>query len=399
MEINQSRKRIYLDQAAATPLWPEVVALFTEKLSDVYGNASAIHDEGRVAANLLRAARQEVVTNLGLRPQQLVFTSGGTESNNLALVGLVEKLKNTGRPYESMEILATPIEHPSIINTLNYLERLGVKIVWLAVDSVGQINLEDLRLKISNRSILLTTSYVNSEIGTIATTSRLARILEKERKSKEKIWFHLDAAQAPLWLPCDLSRLKVDLLTLDAGKFGGPKGVGVLAWRGEVPVASLLQGGGQENGLRPGTENVLGALCLARALTIAQTGYENRAEKVSQLRDYFWQQVKVSGLPVQLNGDLGEGRVANNLNFSLLNYDTEYCVVYLDKLGVAASTKSACAGVGSGISQVVSYISEGDLVRSRSTLRFTLGEEISFTDIDYTVESLKKFVTLMSQTT
>lgn len=404
MTMNQKSdrksERIYLDHASATPMDERVFLAMQEFSRDNFGNASAIHEEGRKAKVALNQARTDVARVLKIRSEQVVFTSGGTESNNLALLGIIQKLKNAGREYKDMEILSTKLEHPSIINTLNYLAELGVKIVWLKVDEEGMIDLVDLQSKINDHTVLLTTAYANSEIGVVASVSRISRILKAEEKNGRKIIFHLDAAQAPLWLPCDLSRLGVDLLSLDAGKCRGPKGVGVLAWRGGSNLVATLFGGGQEANLRPGTENVAGAVGFAKALALAQENYEERAEKVGRVRDYFLEALNTSGLKFILNGPRDkkdENRIANNLNISLLNFDTEYCAVYLDTNGVSASTKSACSGAGGGVSTVVLEISEGDTTRASSTLRFSLGEETTKADIDYTISILRKFTDLMAK--
>jgi cysteine desulfurase len=393
------KKRIYLDHAAATTLFPEVKKVMVEVLNNSHANPSAIHQEGVVARALVENSRQQVATALGLRPEGIIFTGSGTESNNLAILGLVEKLYKDGRPYSQMEIVTTPIEHPSISELLPILEKKGVVVRLVSVDSEGKIPVPALEAVLNKKTVLVTFVYANSEVGVVQNVTRLVRSVRQfEKEQGLKIFVHLDSAQAPLWLPCSLSQLGVDLMSLDTGKCHGPKGIGILALRGNVPLSPILFGGGQEQGLRAGTENILGIVGAAKALELAQATYLKRAESVAKVRDRFITAL-VKAIPeAKLNGPKEENRLANNINISLPKTDTEYLVIYLDKHHVSASTKSACAGAGSLESKVVLAMTK-DSERAKTTLRLSLGEETTDADMKYVLEILLKYQAKMLQLT
>lgn len=391
-----SKKRIYLDYAAATPLHPEVLTAMMPFLENSFGNPSAIHSEGQKNRNTMEESRQKVATILGLRPTGITFTSGGTESNNLAILGLLKKLNLDGLDYIDMEVITTKLEHPSILELLPTLEDMGVTVKFLEVNEEGKIQVPALEKILTTKTVLVTFAYANSEVGVVQSVARLARVVRKfEKENNIKLFLHIDAAQAPLWLPCKLEALGVDIMSLDVGKCCGPKGIGVLAKREGVELSSVSFGGGQEQGLRPGTENVAGVVGAAKALELAQSNFQKRTEKVSKVRDEFFKLMESYLEKVSINGAMGEDRLANNINISLIGFDTEFAVVYLDSKGIAASTKSACAGAGSGLSTVVLAMT-GDSERAKSTLRLTLGEESTVSDMKEVLEMLKKYQEKMS---
>lgn len=385
--------RVYLDYASATPVLPEVLSEMLPFLINNFGNPSAVHFEGQVAKQVVTESRTKVARILGVQPEFVTFTSGGTESNNLAIIGVVEARRATGAAYSDMEVITTRIEHPATSNTFLYLTSLGVVVKYIEIDSDGVAVLADLQKQLSAKTLLVSVAYVNSEIGCIQDVNAIHRTLEKFTKNSDQvdIVLHVDAAQAPLWLPCELSRLGADLLSLDAGKFGGPKGIGVLVKRRPLPIKNIAYGGGQEGGLRPGTEPVAQIVGLASALTIAQNNWSKNKQTVSELRDYFWTQLKLAIPKAILNGPQSESRVANNMNISIPDIDSEFAVVSLDVAGIACSTKSACSSAGGGESTVVLAISS-DSARAASTLRFTLGVDTTKSDIDKTVETLTAHV-------
>ena len=381
--------RVYLDHASATPLYPEVVKAMSPYFREIFGNASAIHQEGQLAKKALDEARAKVAQILQIQPTSVTFTSGGTESNNLAIRGVVANKRKIGIPFAQMEIITTRIEHPATIKTMDYLAREGVKIHYVAVDSNGRVILTELKKLINVQTILVVVSYVNSEIGTIEDLGAIKRLLIKGAPSLQHILLYVDASQAPLWLPCELARFKIDLMSFDASKFGGPKGVGILAHGKGIDLEPIIFGGGQENGLRPGTEPLAQIVGATIALGIAQGSWLERSLSVRKMRDYFILQLtrKIPGMII--NGDIGMNRVANNVNLSILGLDSEFAVVVFDTHGVAISTKSACSSAGGGKSAVVMEIS-GEVGRATSTLRFTLGETNTKKEIDKTVAILIK---------
>lgn len=393
------KKRIYLDYAAATPLGEAAFLAMKPFLTEVYGNASAIHGEGVVARRAVEAARVRVANALQVRPEFVTFTSGGTESNNIALIGTVERLHSEGRAYDSMEVVTTRIEHPSVMEAMRALEVRGVVVRYVSVTEEGFVKLEELQTLLSKKTVLFSIAYANSEIGVVQKVRAIKKVLDTaEKKFDIKIFFHVDAAQAPLWLSCQMETVHADLLALDVGKCNGPKGVGILVQSRRAQVTSILFGGGQESGLRPGTENVTGMVGASVALEIAQRDFKVRAEKVSSVRDAGIEYILKEIPQAVLNGAVGEDRLANNINISIPSLDTEFATVVLDKHGFAVSTKSACAGAGGGESVVVKEIS-GDPARSRSTLRISLSPQTTFANIKALTAVLKSHIKKMSSLT
>jgi cysteine desulfurase len=331
-----------------------------------------------------------------VRASDIIFTSGGTESNNLALVGTVEALFVTGRPYVEMEIISTRIEHPSILKTLTYLEKRGVIIKYAPIDSDGKIIIPEFEKLLSTKTVLVTFAYANSEIGVVQEVKKITRKVRAWNESNgTNVVTHLDASQAPLWLSCEIDMLGVDLMTLDSGKCYGPKGVGVLAKRHGVTLSPVLHGGEQEHGLRAGTENTALIIGCVEAIVRAQENHEARSEAATLLREFFFELLTREIPEIIINGSR-ESRIANNVNISLPSFDTEYAVIWLDAKGIAASTKSACGTGGEAGSMVVREMTQ-DESRALSTLRFTFGEETTKEDIEQTVKTLKEFKKLMQK--
>ena len=385
------RKRVYLDYAAATPVCDEVRRAMLPYMADVFANPGAIHHEGQMARTAVEDARTSLARTLRVRASEVTFTSGGTESNNLALIGVVEAIHATGRAYSDMEIISTQIEHPSILETLRFLESRGARVRFAPVDEDGRIVLDAFAALLTEKTVLVTIGYVNSEVGVIQNVRDVSRRIQEARSDA---YLHVDASQAPLWLPCALDSLGADLMTLDSAKCYGPKGGGVLVHRERVPLRPYLHGGDQERGLRPGTENVSVIVGAVTAVVRAQRDYEIRAKRVRTLRDLFFT------LLDETLGDASSGftingsrthRVANNVNVSIDGVEGEFAVVSLDVRGIAASTRSACTGGKGGGSHVVATLS-GDDERASSTVRFTLGEETSEGDIRHAVLALVQHV-------
>ena len=395
----RSGKRIYLDYAAATPARPEVCHVMESYFSKHFANASAIHQEGQVVRQAITQAREDIARLLVVRPEEVTFTSGGTESNNLALVGAVNRAITDGKKPEDIEIISTRIEHPSILETLAALEARGVIVTYVPVDDAGRIDVKTFGELLNEKTLLVTFAYANSEVGTVQDIKQITRIVRKYRTAKNSVtpFVHIDASQAPLWLPCRMDSLGADLMTLDGGKCYGPKGAGVLIHRTQVPLAPYMLGGSQESGLRAGTEDTARIVGLSRALHIAQKDYEARAARIKKNRDEGIELLEKTIDGAVLNGAQGDDRIANNINISILGIDGEFAVVVLDEHGIAASTRSACeGGQGSG-SHVVAVL--GDDVRARSTIRLTLGEDSKLTDVKRAAEVLKHHVEHMRKVT
>ncbi|MFM2374643.1 MAG: hypothetical protein RLZZ234_638 [Candidatus Parcubacteria bacterium] len=386
------KKRVYLDYAAATPCAQEVSAAMRPFETHTFANASGVHREGRLAREALEAARARVAHTLKTVPHHVVFTSGGTESNNLAILGVVEKFREEGRAYEEMEIISTAIEHPSILEPLRLLEKKGVVVKYAPVNSEGTIVRAPFRELLSEKTVLVTFAYANSEIGTVQEVQALSRSVRLWRNEKKRSYpyVHIDACQASLWLPCKMDSLGVDMMSLDAGKCYGPKSVGVLALRGDVSLSPLLRGGSQEGGLRPGTEHVGAAVGLAAAFVWAQEGWEVRALKVAESREFFFEKLAAAFPGLVLNGS-HEHRLPNNLNVAIPGLDGEYAVVGLDARGVACSTRSACKvneSTEEGGSHVLRALNlPHDVVLG--AIRFSLGEETTKAELFRAVIALQ----------
>ena len=340
------KKRVYVDAAAATPISARSQRELMRLLS-LYGNAGALHTEGVEAKKELEKARKSIADSIGAHADEIVFTASGTEANNLALQGLLRPMLLADGEVHA---ITCAIEHQSVLEPLRALEREGLYTTVLGVDKEGLVDPEALRGALNEETALVSIQLVNSEVGTIEPVRELVKVL---RKNERKIYFHTDASQAPLWVDINVEKLGVDLMTLDAQKVLGPKGIGALYIRRGTPVEPILWGGKQEFALRGGTENVSQAGAFAVALADAQAGVEQRAQKTSAVRDYLWSEVKKLIPDVILNGPVispsttleatRSSRAANNLNISIPGLEAEMAVISLDALGIAASTRSACS--------------------------------------------------------
>lgn len=387
------KKRIYLDYAAATPVRREVLASMSPFWSENFGNAGGIHQEGVKAKQAVDEARELVARTLRVRSSDIIFTSGGTEANNLAIIGSVKSMLAANVPASEIEVISTKVEHPSVLESLKDLEKSGVIVTYAAIDEDGKIIIEEFKKILSHRTRLITIGYVNSETGVVQDLRRLTRIVHQfEKANGLSIPFHSDAAQAPRWLPCALDSLNVDMLSLDAAKCEGPKGVGILVKRPRAQIAPVLLGGSQENHLRPGTEPVPLVVGASVALSLAQKEHEQVSKSIMPLRNRFIKELEK--LPkVVLNGSR-EDRVANNVNISIPGLDTEFAVITLDAAGIAASTKSACSAKSSGRSHVIYTMTE-DAQRSSATIRFSLSPDTSWRDLRKTINVLRVYIDKM----
>jgi cysteine desulfurase len=385
--LSPKTKRVYLDYAAASPVSEAVAQAMAPYWQTDFANPSSIHLEGVRARRAVDEARLQLARMLHIKPEHVVFTGNGTESNNLMLFGLVEALVRSGRSYKDMEIISTAIEHPSIAEALSLLAQKGVCIKTAAVSAEGIVDTQSIHDLLSEKTVLVTVSYVQSEIGVVQPIAAIARAVRAyERTHHQRIVVHTDAAQAPLWLPCQLDSLQVDAISLDAGKCYGPKGVGVLAWHNNLTLAPHLYGGGQEFGLRSGTEHTPLIVGAATALVGAQERYKEVAERVTVVRDTALQELlTIPGLV--LNGSATH-RVANNINVSIEGVNAEFAVISLDQAGFAIATKSACSGATGGGSTVIKAIS-GDNERADTSLRITLGTSTTAGEVHSFIEALK----------
>ena len=399
MKTDDQNKRVYLDWAAATQLKEEVFLAMEPYLRKNFGNPSSIHQEGVIARKAVEEARAQIASAVQARPEFVTFTGGGTEGNNLSIMGTIDSLQTDKLSLSDMEVITTRIEHPSVLMTMKALERKGVTVKYVAVDEVGRIELSDFKELVTEKTVLVSCAYANSEIGTVQPLHSIKKIIrETENKFSTTIYFHVDAAQAPLWLSCQFDSTGADFLVLDAAKCCGPKGVGVLVRSRRSQLKQTVFGGSQESGLRPGTENVAGIVGAGVAFLSAQSDWRVRNEKVHEVRDAGIKYLLENITGSVLNGGEREVRLANNINISIPGLDTEYATVVLDSKGFAVSTKSACAGAGGGESGVVREVS-ADPARASSTLRFSLGPDTTIEELKGLTSVLKEHIALMKSLT
>ena len=379
---------LYLDHAAATPTDRRVAKAMQPFLGKIYGNPSGLHRLSLQAARAISQARQAVANFLTCRPEEVIFTSGGTESDNLAILGLARK-------YKRGHIIVSKIEHPAVLNACRHLEEEGFKVTYLSPSRAGLISAEAVRGALRPDTVLVTIMMANNEIGTIQPIAEIGQIIAKFRRKTHRVTplFHTDACQAAGYLSLEVKRLGVDLLTFSGAKIYAPKGIGVLYRKAGVELEPLVFGGGQENGLRSGTENVAGIVGVGAAVQYIS---RREGEKESKLRDLLIE--KLLRLPgCRLNGDPHK-RLPNNVNVTIAGIEGESAVLYLDRLGVACSTGSACSSKSLEPSHVLEAIGVDKDV-AHCSLRLTLGRTISRADILRAAAAVEKVVRELRQIT
>ena len=376
-------KRIYLDNASTTPIDPKVLGAMLPYLTDKYGNPSSIHYEGRVAKKAIEESRERIAKIVGVKKEGIIFTSGGTESDNLAVLGIARANKEKGK-----HIIVSAIEHKAVLDSCKKLEKEGFEITYLNVDKNGIVSLESLKKSISRDTILVSIMYANNEIGTIQPIKEIAKII-KESKISNPI-FHTDACQAVGALPINIKDLDVDALTISSSKIYGPKGIGCLCLNENCKIEPIIFGGSQERGIRSGTENTAYILGFAEALFISEKKRLSESKRLTKLRDYFIENLIKKIPKIIINGDRIK-RLPNSINFSILGVEGESLVLMLDENGISASTGSACSANDLKPSHVISALG-GDAELAHSSVRFTLGRYSTKKDINYVVSVLSKIV-------
>lgn len=389
-------KIIYLDHAATAPMDPRVLQAMTPYFLQEYGNPSSFHTLGMHAKDAVTEARQTIAKLVGAHEDEVLFTSGGTESNNLAIHGVIRSATKVLReklgPEAIPHVITLPIEHHAVLEPLLHLEKLGqITLTQLEVDRDGLVDPKTLKEALRPETVLVSIMWANNEIGTIEPIADLGRVILAWRKERVSPfpYFHSDACQAAGACDLSLEKSHVDLLTINGSKIYGPKGVGALIVRRGVKIEPLVRGGGQERNLRSGTENVPGIIGLAKALEIVQTEREEENVRLTALRDYL-----VEGLlripKSRLNGHPTE-RLPNNANISFLDIEGEAAALYLDAEGVQVSTGSACASSSLDPSHVILAIGLS-YEAAHGSLRFTLGHSTTKADLDKVIEVMPGIV-------
>lgn len=387
-------KRIYLDYSATTPLDPRVSLAMNEFQMKYWGNPSSIHREGQEARAQIDFARTSLAKFLNAKPQEIIFTSGATEANNLAIQGVI--LANEGRPRNEGDprphVITTKLEHQSVYNVIKELENRGViEATFLNLTKDGMINLEELKNVIKKNTILVSTIFVSNEIGTVLPIREIGKIISdlSPITYNLKPLFHVDAVQATKFYNCNVEKLGCDLLTLSAHKVYGPKGIGALFVKTGSKLKNLTLGGSQEYGLRPGTQNTAGIIGMAKAFELLGS-LENRqktSEKISKLRDKLISElIKIKN--IKLNGPMGDLRTPDNVSITIKNMDQDLLIAKLDLAGIAASTGSACVSGSTEPSHVIKALGKTSQKKS-ATLRLTLGFKTTPLEIEKVTSVLK----------
>ncbi len=373
------KKEIYLDNAATTKVDGEVLRAMLPYFSEKYGNASSIHFKGQEAKDTLDKSRRIIAREIGAKRHEIIFTSGGTESNNLALKGLFfwNQENNTGKNH----IITTKIEHDCVLNSCKWLEKKGAEITYLSVNGEGFIDLEELKNSITEKTILVSIIHGNNEIGTIQDLEKIGKICKEK-----KVLFHTDACQSFTKVPINVKKQNLDLVTLNSHKIHGPKGVGALYIKDGIKIVPLMHGGGHERSLRSGTENISGIVGFAKAVDISS---KKDIERMIKLRDKLIEEIL--RIPnTKLNG-AKDKRLCNNINISFNNIEGESIGGYLENFGICTSTGSACASNSLETSHVLKSIGLTPL-QANSSIRMSISKYTTEEEINYVLEKIPNIV-------
>lgn len=378
-------RRVYLDNSATTAVDLAVIDAMMPYLTEDFGNASSIHYFGQRARAAVDRARHQTAALVNSRPNEIIFTSGGTESNNLAVRGLAEANSHHGR-----HIITSQIEHSAVKSVCEDLEKSGFDVTYLPVYKNGIVRIDDVRDALREDTILVSIMVANNEIGTIQPVEQIGRLVSDLRKQGQKIWFHTDAVQAAGKMPVDVEAFNCDLLSLSGHKIHAPKGVGALYVRRGTRLHSQNIGGRQERGIRGGTESVPNIVAFGKACEMAQESIENFALETARLRDHIENGVGEMVADIKFNGDRDQ-RLPNIANISFRGLEGEGLLINLDMQGIAVSTGSACSSGSLEPSPVIRALGNDDDV-ARTAIRFSLGRFNTIEDADRLLEVLPKAV-------
>ena len=370
------KRHVYIDHNATTPLRPEVKSAIIEGL-DIFGNASSLHNSGRLAHMRIEEARQKIENLIGAQKETLIFTSGGSESNN----AVFQTMRQFALENERCEFITSSIEHPCVLNTAKNLQSHGFKVSFLPVDKYGKINIEALKNALSEKTLLVSVMTANNETGIIQDIAEISALVKSAGA-----WMHTDAVQALGKIPVNVDKMGVDYLTVSAHKIYGPKGIGALYFRKGAPLFPLIHGGHQENGLRAGTYNNAGIAGFGAAAEIAALKLEKYQKEISALRSRLAEGLK-SAIPGIIINSHPVDALPNTLNVSFPGAEGEAILLSMDMLGIEASTGSACASGSLEPSHVLMAMGLGPEL-AHSSIRFSLGWGVNSEDIDYIIETL-----------
>lgn len=369
-------KRVYLDNAATTRLLPEVLEEMVPYMTELYGNPSSPHDFGQKAASGLSKARQQVANAINADPSEIIFMSGGSEADNTAIRGIAERYSKKGK-----HIITTAVEHHAVLHTCQLLERNGYEVTYLPVDEYGMVRVDQVREAMRPDTVLVTVMFANNEVGTIMPIAEIGALCHEKG-----VYFHTDAVQAVGHLPIDVKAMHIDMLSMSAHKFHGPKGVGALYVRRGIVLPPLIYGGAQERNRRAGTENVPGIVGMGKAIEMALDGLDEKAERMKALRDRLIRELPERIPEIKLNGH-PTVRLPNNVNFSIKYIEGESILLMLDLNGIAASSGSACTSGSLDPSHVLLAMGLTHEI-AHGSVRMTLSDETTEEDIEKVLEVL-----------
>ena len=398
LKFHYGVRKIYLDNASTTPMDKKVLNEMAKYWSADFANPSSIHSMGVIAKVALQKARKIIADLINGHDREIIFTSGGTEANNLAVFGIIDK---PGLSISRIKphFIITEIEHSSVLECFKELERRGFSVSYLKVDEFGLVNPKDLREMIKPETLLVSIGYANGEVGVVQPIKEIAKEIRNKRREFNgsrfgQPYLHTDASAGGLYLNLNVEELGVDLMTLDAQKIYGPKGVGALFVRDGIKIEPMIFGGGQEKGIRSGTENIPLIVGFTKALEIARKMKDKESARLIKIRDEFFDGIKKFAPTAVVNGHL-EARLPSNINISVPGQDGEMMVFRLDEAGIICSSSSACAS-GSGESAVVRKLAEKTGVskkeidsRAKSTLRFSMGKDTRIANVKKILNVLK----------
>ncbi|MEF8879982.1 MAG: cysteine desulfurase NifS [Candidatus Thermoplasmatota archaeon] len=376
-------KKIYLDYAATTPCDPEVTKTMQPYFTKYFGNASSLHSFGSKASEALKKSRERVAEILNASPEEIVFTSGGTEADNLAIKGIAYQNKNKRR-RQGPHIITSSIEHPAVLETCKHLEKQGFKIKYLKVDQHGLVDLEELEKSINENTFLITIMFANNEIGTIQPIKKIGEIAKEN-----DVTFHTDAVQAIGKTSIDVEKMNIDMLSISSHKIYGPKGVGALYLKKGTKIAPLFHGGGHENGLRSSTENIPGIVGLGKACELAKKRIKKDSQHMKKLRDKLIEEI--SNIEESYLNGHPDKRLVNNIHFYFTAVEGESLILKLDDKNIAASTGSACSSKKLQASHVLLALGLKP-EQAHGSLRLSLGRKNTMEEINYVLEILPDIV-------
>jgi cysteine desulfurase len=391
--LKKTKKRIFLDYASVTPVAPEVLEVMQKTARENFVNPSALYEEGRSAKEILKMARQKIGESLSARASEIIFTSGGTESDNLAILGVFQSAKNSG--LVSPHIITTKIEHPAVLEACREVERRGGEVTYLPVSEGGLVSAKNLELALKKETVLVSVMFANNEIGIVQPIAEIGKTIKRWREKNKTVfpYFHSDACQAVLYEKIDVAKLDLDFLTLDGIKMYGPRGIGLLYRRLGLTLLPIIFGGGQESGLRSGTENLPAIAGLVKAFEIADKMRESESARLSKIRDYAFEKILKNFPQAKVNGSL-EKRLPNNINVCFPETDGEFLVVALDVEGVSLSHSSTCRTLKEDSSSYV-ILALGREDCAGSSLRITLGRQTEKKNIDDLIRALNRVINLV----